>query len=85
MDEFSYIIGELVCVTVACLELCACITRYRGNFFKGYGVVFDVDFCRSVNFKFIPEQIFVSKQFAMMLLLIHLGLLFLFAEYKWSK
>ncbi|CAM6104821.1 unnamed protein product [Calypogeia fissa] len=39
----------------------------------------------SVNFKFIPEQVFVSKQFAMVLLVMHLGLLFLFAKYKWCK
>ncbi|KAL9273462.1 Dol-P-Man:Man(5)GlcNAc(2)-PP-Dol alpha-1,3-mannosyltransferase-like protein, partial [Drosera capensis] len=40
---------------------------------------------RSVNFKFLPEPIFVSKGFALSLLIIHLGLLAAFAHYKWCK
>ncbi|KAJ9187759.1 hypothetical protein P3X46_003181 [Hevea brasiliensis] len=39
----------------------------------------------SVNFKFIPEPVFVSKQFAVSLLLTHLGLLAAFAHYRWCK
>lgn len=39
----------------------------------------------SVNFKFVPEELFVSKRFALTLLAIHLSLLFLFAEFKWCK
>ncbi|OMO81893.1 Glycosyltransferase, ALG3 [Corchorus olitorius] len=39
----------------------------------------------SVNFKFIPEPIFVSKQFAVSLLVVHLVLLTMFAHYKWYK
>ena len=37
---------------------------------------------RSVNLKFIPEAVFVSKPFSSLLLL-HLTALFLFAAYKW--
>ncbi|TYH93992.1 hypothetical protein ES332_A12G011300v1 [Gossypium tomentosum] len=39
----------------------------------------------SVNFKFVPEPIFVSKEFALSLLIAHLVLLVLFAHYKWCK
>ncbi|XP_047337734.1 dol-P-Man:Man(5)GlcNAc(2)-PP-Dol alpha-1,3-mannosyltransferase isoform X2 [Impatiens glandulifera] len=39
----------------------------------------------SVNFKFIPEPVFVSKEFAVSLLITHLMLLALFAHYKWCK
>ncbi|GMH27228.1 hypothetical protein Nepgr_029071 [Nepenthes gracilis] len=39
----------------------------------------------SVNFKFVPEPIFVSKKFAGSLLIVHLGLLLAFAHYKWCK
>ncbi|XP_022770932.1 dol-P-Man:Man(5)GlcNAc(2)-PP-Dol alpha-1,3-mannosyltransferase isoform X2 [Durio zibethinus] len=39
----------------------------------------------SVNFKFIPEPIFVSKEFAVSLLIAHLLLLSVFAHYKWCK
>lgn len=39
----------------------------------------------SVNFKFVPEEIFVSKEFASALLLIHLTLLLIFAHHKWCK
>lgn len=39
----------------------------------------------SVNFKFVPEEIFVSKSFASALLALHLTLLLLFSHYKWSK
>ncbi|XP_015582523.2 dol-P-Man:Man(5)GlcNAc(2)-PP-Dol alpha-1,3-mannosyltransferase [Ricinus communis] len=39
----------------------------------------------SVNFKFVPEHVFVSKQFAVSLLIAHLGLLAAFAHYKWCK
>ncbi|XP_070674615.1 dol-P-Man:Man(5)GlcNAc(2)-PP-Dol alpha-1,3-mannosyltransferase isoform X2 [Malus domestica] len=37
----------------------------------------------SVNFKFVPEPIFVSKAFAVSLLIAHLGLLTAFAHYRW--
>lgn len=37
----------------------------------------------SVNFKFVPEPIFVSKAFAISLLIAHLGLLTAFAHYRW--
>ncbi|XP_023640551.1 dol-P-Man:Man(5)GlcNAc(2)-PP-Dol alpha-1,3-mannosyltransferase isoform X2 [Capsella rubella] len=39
----------------------------------------------SVNFKFVPERIFVSKEFAVCLLIVHLCLLAVFANYKWCK
>ncbi|CAL1392411.1 unnamed protein product [Linum trigynum] len=39
----------------------------------------------SVNFKFIPEPIFVSKQLAISLLIVHLVLLAVFAHYRWCK
>lgn len=39
----------------------------------------------SVNFKFVPEDIFISKPFALLLLMLHLGFLFLFAQYKWCR
>ncbi|KAF8387838.1 hypothetical protein HHK36_026499 [Tetracentron sinense] len=39
----------------------------------------------SVNFKFVPEEVFVSKEFAFTLLIVHLILLTAFAHYKWCK
>lgn len=39
----------------------------------------------SVNFKFVPEEVFVSKQFASCLLIVHLLLLVVFAHYRWCK
>lgn len=39
----------------------------------------------SVNFKFIPESIFVSREFAVVLLAAHLSLLILFAHYRWCR
>ncbi|PON96577.1 Glycosyltransferase, ALG [Trema orientale] len=39
----------------------------------------------SVNFKFVPEPIFVSKSFAVSLLIAHLILLMAFAHYKWCN
>ncbi|MCO5579561.1 hypothetical protein L7F22_033418 [Adiantum nelumboides] len=39
----------------------------------------------SVNFKFVPEAVFVSKGFALALLTLHLSLLVLFAHCKWCK
>ncbi|XXG84855.1 hypothetical protein AAC387_Pa11g0073 [Persea americana] len=39
----------------------------------------------SVNFKFVPEEIFVSKGFATILLTAHLVLLTVFAHYNWCK
>ncbi|CAN0929860.1 Dol-P-Man:Man(5)GlcNAc(2)-PP-Dol alpha-1,3-mannosyltransferase [Linum grandiflorum] len=39
----------------------------------------------SVNFKFVPEPIFVSKQFAVSLLIVHLVLLAVFAHRRWCK
>ncbi|PKI37182.1 hypothetical protein CRG98_042428 [Punica granatum] len=39
----------------------------------------------SVNFKFVPEPVFVSKGFALSLLLAHLVLLTAFAHYRWCK
>ncbi|XXG84227.1 hypothetical protein AAC387_Pa10g1785 [Persea americana] len=39
----------------------------------------------SVNFKFVPEEVFVSKGFATILLTVHLVLLTFFAHYKWCK
>ncbi|KAK3041500.1 hypothetical protein RJ639_000477, partial [Escallonia herrerae] len=40
---------------------------------------------KSVNFKFVPEPVFVSKQFAVSLLTAHLILLTVFAHYRWCK
>ncbi|XP_076952209.1 dol-P-Man:Man(5)GlcNAc(2)-PP-Dol alpha-1,3-mannosyltransferase-like [Bidens hawaiensis] len=39
----------------------------------------------SVNFKFVPEPVFVSKAFAIILLVLHLGLLMVFTHYRWCK
>ncbi|KAJ4810650.1 hypothetical protein LUZ62_023216 [Rhynchospora pubera] len=39
----------------------------------------------SVNFKFVPEKVFISKEFASALLFLHLTTLLVFAHYKWSK
>ncbi|KAL6214863.1 hypothetical protein ACLB2K_014295 [Fragaria x ananassa] len=39
----------------------------------------------SVNFKFVPEPIFVSKAFAISLLVVHLVLLAAFAHYRWCR
>ncbi|KAK4847340.1 hypothetical protein QYF36_000889 [Acer negundo] len=39
----------------------------------------------SVNFKFIPEPVFVSKEFAVSLLAVHLVLLAAFVHYRWCK
>ncbi|KAF3793849.1 Dol-P-ManMan(5)GlcNAc(2)-PP-Dol alpha-1-3-mannosyltransferase [Nymphaea thermarum] len=39
----------------------------------------------SVNFKFIREDIFVSKEFAVTLLAVHLMFLALFAHFRWCK
>ncbi|XP_021907001.1 dol-P-Man:Man(5)GlcNAc(2)-PP-Dol alpha-1,3-mannosyltransferase [Carica papaya] len=39
----------------------------------------------SVNFKFVPESVFVSKEFAVFLLITHLTLLATFAHYRWCK
>ena len=39
----------------------------------------------SVNFKFIPEDIFVTKPLAVALLMLHLGLLLAFAHWKWTS
>ncbi|KAG6417835.1 hypothetical protein SASPL_120029 [Salvia splendens] len=42
-------------------------------------------FSRSVNFKFVPEPVFISKGFALSLLAVHLLLLGVFAHYKWCR
>ncbi|EPS59064.1 hypothetical protein M569_15746 [Genlisea aurea] len=39
----------------------------------------------SVNFKFVPEPVFVSKGFAVSLLATHLVLLGIFAHYRWCR
>eukprot|EP00250_Pteridium_aquilinum_P033344 c5480_g1_i1 orf=143-1462(+) len=39
----------------------------------------------SVNFKFVPEEFFVSKGFALAMLALHLSLLIIFAQFKWCK
>ncbi|KAJ1282394.1 hypothetical protein BS78_03G048500 [Paspalum vaginatum] len=39
----------------------------------------------SVNFKFVPEKLFVSKELASALLILHLTTLMVFAHYKWLK
>lgn len=39
----------------------------------------------TVNWKFVPEDIFVSKRFALTLLVLHLATLLLFAHFKWLK
>jgi alpha-1,3-mannosyltransferase len=37
----------------------------------------------TVNWKFLPESVFVSKRMAVLLLIFHLRLLWSFAEYRW--
>ncbi|CAI0552742.1 unnamed protein product [Linum tenue] len=49
------------------------------------GVISALAGAASVNFKFIPEPIFVSKQLAISLLIVHLVLLAVFAHYRWCK
>jgi len=39
----------------------------------------------SVNFKFVPEKVFISKELAIALLILHLTTLLIFAHYKWLK
>ncbi|GFP85613.1 dol-p-man:man(5)glcnac(2)-pp-dol alpha-1 3-mannosyltransferase [Phtheirospermum japonicum] len=39
----------------------------------------------SVNFKFVPEPVFVSKGFALFLLAAHLILLAIFVHYRWCR
>ncbi|KAF6142492.1 hypothetical protein GIB67_039456 [Kingdonia uniflora] len=39
----------------------------------------------SVNFKFVPEDVFVSKEFAVGLLIVHLSLLAAFTHHRWCK
>ncbi|XP_022875894.1 dol-P-Man:Man(5)GlcNAc(2)-PP-Dol alpha-1,3-mannosyltransferase isoform X2 [Olea europaea var. sylvestris] len=39
----------------------------------------------SVNFKFVPEPVFVSRGFALFLLAAHLSLLTVFAHYRWCR
>lgn len=39
----------------------------------------------TVNWHFMPEEWFVSRPFAFSLLLLHLGVLFLFAKYRWFE
>ncbi|KAK6940967.1 Glycosyltransferase, ALG3 [Dillenia turbinata] len=39
----------------------------------------------SVNFKFVPEAVFVSKEFALSLFMLHLMLLAAFAHFRWCK
>ncbi|TVU21605.1 hypothetical protein EJB05_31254 [Eragrostis curvula] len=39
----------------------------------------------SVNFKFVPEKLFVSKELAVTLLILHLTTLVVFAHFKWLK
>ncbi|XP_073001580.1 dol-P-Man:Man(5)GlcNAc(2)-PP-Dol alpha-1,3-mannosyltransferase isoform X1 [Typha latifolia] len=39
----------------------------------------------SVNFKFVPESVFISKEFASALLVLHLTVLLMFAHFRWSK
>mmetsp|Transcript_29334 Transcript_29334/g.56302 ORF Transcript_29334/g.56302 Transcript_29334/m.56302 type:complete len:418 (-) Transcript_29334:249-1502(-) len=39
----------------------------------------------TVNFKFLPESTFLSKEWAVLLLGMHIGMLFLFAQYSWCK
>jgi alpha-1,3-mannosyltransferase len=41
-------------------------------------------FFRSVNFKFVPEKVFISKELAIALLILHLTTLLIFAH-KWLK
>ncbi|CAN0929863.1 Dol-P-Man:Man(5)GlcNAc(2)-PP-Dol alpha-1,3-mannosyltransferase [Linum grandiflorum] len=49
------------------------------------GVISALAGAASVNFKFVPEPIFVSKQFAVSLLIVHLVLLAVFAHRRWCK
>ncbi|XP_058200135.1 dol-P-Man:Man(5)GlcNAc(2)-PP-Dol alpha-1,3-mannosyltransferase isoform X2 [Rhododendron vialii] len=39
----------------------------------------------SVNFKFVPEPVFISKEFAVSLLVTHLILLAVFSHYRWCR
>ncbi|KAG6749885.1 hypothetical protein POTOM_046957 [Populus tomentosa] len=69
-------LGELMLVVVVVID--------DNNENVSGGVVEVVGYW-SVNFKFIPEPVFVSKQFAISLLIAHLGLLAAFAHYKWCR
>lgn len=39
----------------------------------------------TVNFRFVPEYVFLSRKFSLSLLVLHAVLLLLFAHYKWCK
>ncbi len=39
----------------------------------------------SVNWQFLPEDWFLSKRLAIALMLLHLRLLWSFAEYQWCE
>ena len=78
---------------VACISLCALIQllvgapfifhdifAYLSGAFRGFG---DLQHKWSVNWKFLPTNIFMDKRFAILLLLLHVTVLILFANYRW--
>jgi len=58
---------------------------YVGSVRRFLMCIISIYVIRSVNFKFIPEPVFVSKGFAIFLLAAHLILLASFAHYSWCK
>jgi alpha-1,3-mannosyltransferase len=79
--------------SLACISLCAIvqlvvgapfifhdIISYLAGAFRGFG---DLNHKWSVNWKFISTEVFMDKRFAILLLVLHLGVLILFAHYRW--
>ena len=80
---------------VACISLCALIQlvvgapfifhdifAYLSGAFRGFG---DLQHKWSVNWKFLPTNVFMDKRFAILLLLLHVTVLILFANYRWCS
>ena len=58
------------------------IFAYLSGAFRGFG---DLQHKWSVNWKFLPTDVFMDKRFAILLLLLHVTVLILFANYRWCR
>lgn len=80
-DVFASVVGGVFLqVLVALPFLMHDPVSYASRAFE-LGRVFKYEW--SVNWKFLPESVFVSKRMAVLLLIFHLRLLWSFAEYRW--
>jgi hypothetical protein len=78
----------LVCISWILNHFSSNIMTYVSHLRRDYVIMHSVNcfmFFRSVNFKFVPEKVFVSKELAIALLILHLTTLMIFAHYKWLK